>query len=236
MLEVLWEPVNALVLLKHQRLAAFNIEEPARNRTVHNALFTAWIKRIFVLDIFNLPNDAFFFEALRDKLISCPDLEAILVRISDANLMKFLGPLWKIIAIIIDCMASRNAVFLAERKVVFAISRRNMNDASTIFGAHEVCRPNLMRIFIVANLIVHLKERHVFLASKLLALKLLLWLAISLAKHLLGKFRSKNYLLAIDGIEAIFKLVRNSERHISRQSPRRRRPSHHIFIRICELK
>ena len=74
MLEMFREPINTFIFLEHQRLTTLDIEEPARNRTIHNALLTARVKRIFVLDIFNLPDDALLFKTLCDELVRCPDL------------------------------------------------------------------------------------------------------------------------------------------------------------------
>ena len=231
-----WEPVDALVLLKHQRLTALNIKEPAWNCAIHNALLAAWVKWILVLNILNLPDDAFFFKALRDKLVGRPDFKTILVGVTDANFVQFLCPLWEIVAIIVNRMASRNLILATKRKVILTVSWRNMDNARTVFSADEICRPNLVGVLIVCDLVVHRKEWLIFLAGEFFAFKGLFRLAIRVAKHLLGELRRKNYLLAIKLIEAIFELIGDSECHVCRKRPRRRRPSHNIFIRISDFK
>ena len=200
---MLWEPVNALVLLEHQLLATFNIEEPAWESAVHNTLFTAWIEWVFMFNIFNFPDHALFFEALRNKLIAGPNLDTILICIADANLVQLLCPFWIVVTVIVNRMAYWHLIALTERIVIFTISRRDMYDTRTILVAYKISDMNFMGIFVFANLIIHFKKWQILQTLQVASRIRFKGLHV-LSKQFFGQFRGHNHLLAIYVVEPVF--------------------------------
>ena len=80
---------------------AFDIEEPAREGAVHDALFASRIEGVFVLDVFNFINNTGGFEAFGDKFVAGPDLDAVFVGVSDAKGVELVGVFLDIITIFI---------------------------------------------------------------------------------------------------------------------------------------
>ena len=139
MFQMFWEPVNILIFLNHEWLRASNVEEPAWECTIHNPLFRAWVEWVFVLNIFNLINDAFFFKNLRDEFICSPNFHSIFVGITHAKLMELLAHFRKIITILIEYINEVNILSCSERIVVFTISWSDVNNSSTIFIRNKFC-------------------------------------------------------------------------------------------------
>ena len=99
MLEVVREPIDMLVLIQHERLLPLNIEEPAWNGPVHDALLGSRIKRIFVANVLDFPHRALFLQVFGDELVIIPHLEAFVIAIG-------------VVAVIIDDVEGANAVAL----------------------------------------------------------------------------------------------------------------------------
>ena len=128
---MLWKPVYIFILLEHQRLGTLDVKEPARNCPVHNTLLRAWIKRIFVANIVNLPDYTLFFEVFCNKFIIFPHLKTFVVGIG-------------VVAIVVNNVKRLDAVTLGELEVVLAIGRRNMNNSRTRLMRHKIRSVNLM--------------------------------------------------------------------------------------------
>ena len=127
LLQIPRKPVNILILSNHQLLLTLHIKEPARKCPVHYALLASWVKRILMLNIFNLPDNSCFFKALRNKLISCPNFNSPFIRIPYAYLMQFFCYLWQIIPVFVQHIHKIYLVHLRELIVVLTICWRNMH-------------------------------------------------------------------------------------------------------------
>ena len=128
-LEVVRKPIDMLILLQHQWLLPLDVEKPAGDGPVHDALLRARIKRVFVANVLNLPHRALFLQVFGDELIIVPHLQACVIAIG-------------VVAVIIDDVEGANAVALGELKVVLTISRRDVHDARTRLMRHEIRRVN----------------------------------------------------------------------------------------------
>ena len=135
-LQVAREPIDILVLLQHQRLLALDVEEPRRNRPVHDALFATRVERVFVTNVLNLPHRALFFQVFGDELVIIPHLEAFVIGIG-------------VVAVIIDDVEGANTVALGQLKVVLTISRRDVHDARTRLVRHEIRRVDGVNLVIL---------------------------------------------------------------------------------------
>src|SRR5690606_26383325 len=125
------EPVDITVLLKHLGTLAIDIHKPARVRPVHQFSAAAVAVRVGVADIIDLPNDTAGMQVFCDLLVDVPNIFSLPIPFSKET-------------IFINRMNDRDALFLSQGKVFFAVSWSNMNGTGTVVSADIVGMPNLM--------------------------------------------------------------------------------------------
>ena len=135
-LEMSREPIDMLVLLQHQRLLALDVEEPAWDGPVHDALFASRIERIFVTNVLNLPHHTLFFQVFGDEFIIFPYLQAFVIGVS-------------VVAVIINHMEGRDAIGFTKFKVILTIGRRDMHNTRTRLVRNEIRRVNSVNFIIL---------------------------------------------------------------------------------------
>ena len=155
------------------------------------------------------------------------------------GLNQFAGPIFNLrfkTPVHADMLNKRQLLILAQLEIIFTKSRSDVDNPRPLLGGHEVSRihlPAILPIFQTFICRVIIKHRPILFTHQFLTLKLINNFRF-LTKNRFHSLFGDNINIAgfIAGDSNIINHWIDGERHITRQSPRRSRPSEEIIIRL----
>ena len=79
----------------------FETEKPRWESAVHDAFFGTRVEWVLVLDVFYPIDNSLGFHALGDEFIGRPNLDAVIIGITHAKPVEFVGILWYVVAVFV---------------------------------------------------------------------------------------------------------------------------------------